>query len=235
MIDHGLEGRRVLVTGASRGIGNAAARAFAAAGCRLALAPARSPRPGPSPPSPCSRAISRPWPMFAAWSPRRRRALGGLDVLVNNAGHMRGADPARGHGRRGGRPGLRPERPLGRGRLPGGIARPGPGASGCIVNMSSISARSGGSSGLRPLQRSRPSSPPSPGRWRPSSPRTASGSTRWRQDHHDPLSRGLLLARELERTRQAIPLQPAGREPTTAPARSCTSPRPGSAATSPAR
>src|SRR4051794_29148286 len=36
-IDLGLEGRRVLVTGASRGIGAAAARAFAAAGCRLAL------------------------------------------------------------------------------------------------------------------------------------------------------------------------------------------------------
>src|SRR5215212_12151729 len=36
-LDLGLDGKRVLVTGASRGIGAAAARAFGEAGCRLAL------------------------------------------------------------------------------------------------------------------------------------------------------------------------------------------------------
>ncbi|HEX6012025.1 MAG TPA: SDR family oxidoreductase [Geminicoccaceae bacterium] len=93
-IDLGLEGRRVLVTGTSRGIGAAAARAFAEAGCRLALH--HRAEPGEAAGIPGALLLQGD---FSRMSDVRRvvadavAALGGLDVLVNNAGHMLGRVP----------------------------------------------------------------------------------------------------------------------------------------------
>jgi 3-oxoacyl-[acyl-carrier protein] reductase len=96
-IDLGLEGRRVLVTGASRGIGAAAARAFADAGCRLAL----HYRGEPGEAADVAGALLLAGD-FARMADVRQvvaaavAALGGLDVLVNNAGHMLGRVPLAG-------------------------------------------------------------------------------------------------------------------------------------------
>lgn len=88
-IDLGLEGKRVLITGASRGIGAAAARLFAEAGARLALHYRREPAEAADVPH-----VALFQADFADRAAPARvvegaiEALGGLDVLINNAGHM---------------------------------------------------------------------------------------------------------------------------------------------------
>ncbi|SMX40444.1 SDR family oxidoreductase [Maliponia aquimaris] len=101
-----LSGKTVLITGASRGIGAETARAFAAAGAKVALV-ARSSDAiadlageiGPQAVAiPCD--IARYWEVSKAVE-ACTKAHGGLDILVNNAGviepvaHLAEADPDR--------------------------------------------------------------------------------------------------------------------------------------------
>jgi 3-oxoacyl-[acyl-carrier protein] reductase len=146
-VDLGLSGKRVLITGASRGIGAAAARAFAAAGSRLALHYHTEPFEAAAIPD-----VTLLRGDFAVMADVRRvvaeaeAALGGLDVLVNNAGHMVGRIPLAA---------MTDEEvdrvfdlnarsvvAACRATLPALEA-----SRGCIVNVTSISARSGGSTG----------------------------------------------------------------------------------------
>ena len=99
-----LAGKTVLITGASRGIGEAAARAFADAGANVALVSrsgdAIAGLAGEIGPQalaiPCD--VSRYWEMAAAID-ACARTFGGLDVLIGNAGvidpiaHLWSADP----------------------------------------------------------------------------------------------------------------------------------------------
>lgn len=100
-----LSGKTVLITGASRGIGAAAARAFAAAGAKVALV-ARSREAladlageigAQALAIPCD--VTRYWEVAAAVDATVAE-FGGLDVLVNNAGviepivSLAGSDPA---------------------------------------------------------------------------------------------------------------------------------------------
>ncbi len=146
-IDPGLEGKRVLITGASRGIGAAAARLFAAAGARLALHHRREPaEAGLIEGAVLLRADFADRTAPARVVEQAVAALGGLDVLINNAGHMLERTPlaqmddaaidrvfdlnARSvvSASRAALPALRASR-------------------GCIINVTSISARTGGSAG----------------------------------------------------------------------------------------
>ncbi|RVV98056.1 SDR family NAD(P)-dependent oxidoreductase [Mesobaculum littorinae] len=87
-----MTGKTVLITGASRGIGAAAARAFAAAGARVALL-ARSNDsiaeiageigPDQAIAIPCD--VTRYWEVAAAIE-ATQKTFGSLDVLINNAG-----------------------------------------------------------------------------------------------------------------------------------------------------
>lgn len=86
-----MQGRCVLITGASKGIGAAAARVFAAAGANVALLARNSEaiaaiagEIGPNALAiPCD--VSRYWEVAAAVE-ACHAAFGGLDVLINNAG-----------------------------------------------------------------------------------------------------------------------------------------------------
>ena len=56
------KGRTVLISGGDRGIGAAAARAFYAAGCRVAVF-----TPTPRPPQPCKKSCRAYWPSSVTW------------------------------------------------------------------------------------------------------------------------------------------------------------------------
>ena len=86
------DGKRVLVTGGSRGIGRAVYEAFAAAGARVAVHSSRVPVEVPSPHVAVAGDIADPAAVerFVADAVER---LGGLDVLVNNAGVYEELDP----------------------------------------------------------------------------------------------------------------------------------------------
>ena len=146
-VDLGLAGKRVLVTGASRGIGAAAARALAGTGAHLALHYNSDPGETSTIVHSCllQGDFTRPG-VVGHVVEEAIDHLGGLDVLINNAGHMLGRVP------------LAEMRDADidaifdlnarsvvvatRAALPA-LAKNG----GAIINVTSISARTGGSAG----------------------------------------------------------------------------------------
>ncbi len=93
-----MTGKTVIVTGASRGIGEAAARAFAAAGANVALLARSDDRIGRIAGEIGARAlaipcdVSRYWEVAAAVD-ATLGTFGGLDVLINNAGVIKPIAP----------------------------------------------------------------------------------------------------------------------------------------------
>lgn len=99
-----LSGKTVMITGASRGIGAEAARAFAAAGAKVALVARSAEAIADLAGEIGERAVAIPCDIARYWEVEQAvqnclRAHGSLDVLVNNAGaiepiaHMAEADP----------------------------------------------------------------------------------------------------------------------------------------------
>ncbi len=91
MDDEGLAGLRVLVTGGSRGLGEATARRFAAAGATVVVA-SRT-RPADDMPATFIPADLRSDEGAQALARRVLDSVGGVDVLVNNAGATGGPVP----------------------------------------------------------------------------------------------------------------------------------------------
>ncbi|MEV3964685.1 oxidoreductase [Nocardia sp. NPDC050193] len=89
--DDGLAGLRVLVTGGSRGLGEATARRFATAGATV-LTASRTPPPHDLPAT-FLRADLRSEAGVADLGQRVLDSVGGVDVLVNNAGAASGPVP----------------------------------------------------------------------------------------------------------------------------------------------
>ena len=87
-MDLDLNGRRALVTGASKGIGRACAEALAAEGCEVAIASRNPPLDGPFRAKALDLSLRGAAEELAAWA-------GELDILVNNAGAIPGGDLAR--------------------------------------------------------------------------------------------------------------------------------------------
>src|SRR5689334_22736576 len=86
------DGRRVLVTGGSRGIGRAVFEAFAAEGAAVAVHSSKRPAAVQAPHVAVIGDISDPAAVQAFVADAVER-LGGLDVLVNNAGVYEELDP----------------------------------------------------------------------------------------------------------------------------------------------
>jgi NAD(P)-dependent dehydrogenase (short-subunit alcohol dehydrogenase family) len=83
-VPHELDGRRVLVTGGSRGIGAAVVARLAAAGAQV-VTTARSARPG----TPAAQFIAGDLTTregVEAVADGALKQLGGIDIIVNNAG-----------------------------------------------------------------------------------------------------------------------------------------------------
>ncbi|MEU1348294.1 oxidoreductase [Streptomyces sp. NPDC005775] len=89
--DEGLDGLRVLVTGGSRGLGEATARRFAAAGATVLTASRTAPP--DDLPATFVRADLRSAEGVAELGRRVLESVGGIDVLVNNAGAASGTVP----------------------------------------------------------------------------------------------------------------------------------------------
>jgi NAD(P)-dependent dehydrogenase (short-subunit alcohol dehydrogenase family) len=90
-MDLGLKGKSVLVTGGSKGIGLACARAFAAEGCRLHLASRDRERLAQAAKSLGGEAKIHPTDLRDAGQLKKLAAdCAGIDILVNNAGDIPG-------------------------------------------------------------------------------------------------------------------------------------------------
>ena len=149
-------GRRILITGSSRGIGAAVARAFATLGARIALHGTTKSAALEETAAAIGKVGSKPAISVADYRDPKAvarsveeaaAALGGIDILINNAGTMLGrvkvADVTDEH--LGGVLGLNAQSVVvaARTALPYLMKA----AHGCVVNTTSIAARNGGAAG----------------------------------------------------------------------------------------